>query len=122
RSARKRNDSARREAPSERVLETDERRHLVTEAVIVEREEQVRIEEQAIDEIDLEAQRAAERIEGLRRAGDVAKDRRAVERVEILRAETLGPDQISTQHIESQRQVIVGADVGSSGVDRLIGE
>src|SRR5947207_14121361 len=87
----------RRAYTSERVLETDEGRHLVADTVIVEREEQVGIEEQAIEKVDLHAQRSAQRVERFLREGDVAKHRLAVERVEILAAEPLGIDQISAK-------------------------
>ncbi len=114
--------TSRREHTSERVLEADEGRHLVTDTVIVEREEQVGIEKQAIEKVDLDAQRAAQRVERFLREGDVAEHRLAVERVKILAAEPLGIDQISAKHVERQRQVTVGAHVRAGGVDRLIGE
>src|SRR5438128_10203831 len=98
---------------SEGVLETDERGHFVADAVIVEGEEQVGIQEQAIQHVDLHTHGAAERIERLAGKDDARVDRSAVQRVEFLRAEPLGVDHTPAEDVECERQPGVGADVCS---------
>ena len=88
----------------------------------VEREQHVHVEEQAIDEVDLEPQRAAQFVERLLRKTDGPKHRLAVERMEILRDDSFGIYQIAAEEVERQRQAIVRGDVGAEGVVELIGE
>ena len=52
------------------ILETDERGHFIADAVSVEGDEQVGIQEQAVQHIDLHTDGAAERIERLAGKGD----------------------------------------------------
>src|SRR5439155_22962730 len=84
------NESKIPENESKRILETNERRDSVADAVVVEREQNVRIEEQPLECVDLEPHGAAHHVERVGREGDIRERRLAVERVKRLRAEALG--------------------------------
>src|SRR4051812_20530076 len=91
--------------PSKGVLQADERRDLVAQAIVVELECQVHVEQQTIDQIRFQTGGAAQRIERLARKSDVRKHRSAVERVKLLLNHPLGIDHVRPQEIEGKRQL-----------------
>ncbi len=110
----------RRAAPLERVLEPEQRRDFVADAAPVERENQVRIDQQAIDDVDLEARGAAQVVERLLRKRDVPEHRHVVPRVEVLGNQPLDVDQVAAEHVERDGQAIVCSEIGTGRIHHLI--
>src|SRR6476659_9953529 len=89
----------------ERILESDERRDLVADAVAVEREQQVGVDEQTSEHVHLRADRAVQHLKRIAAERDVLIDRRAVERMEVLRREPFGVDDVPAEEVEHQREM-----------------
>src|SRR5436190_18085459 len=93
-----------RRPDSERILESNERRHFVANTVVVEREKDVHIQEHAADHVDFGSKRPAEDVERLGRERHGGENGRPIERMEILETQTLRIEQVTTKDVERDRQ------------------
>src|SRR5262245_22035287 len=108
--------------PSKSVFEREQWCHAVAHAVVVQREQQVAVDEQSLTEVELEANRSAQRIEGIATEDNVRERRHPVARDEGLLAEALRTDVEAPEQVERQGQAGIHRDIRARGVSRLIGK
>src|SRR3990172_9180894 len=108
---------------SERVLEADERRDLVSESVVVEVEEKVHVDQKALHDVELEAHGAAQEVVGLRGEAD-GRERRlgGVEAMERALVQAGSVEEVRADHVEDEGEPLAHPEVGAHDVSHLIGQ